>query len=169
MSKKQKLIKQSLPPQPNKKTNQSQSKRELQIHREIHTGPLPAPQILLQYNQIIPGAADRIIVMAEQQAIHRQNLEKIVVKSGARDSLLGLIFGLIITGCCFAYGVYVMVVRLCFEHSFDQLVPGWASLATLISFLFGLLFIQIGLLGEYLARVYMESKGRPRYIVSETV
>jgi len=34
--------------------------------------------------------------MAEKQASHRQNLELIVIKSGSRDSLLGLIFGLII-------------------------------------------------------------------------
>ena len=68
----------------------------MEIHGKMHKGPLPEPQILLQYDQISPGAADRIIKMAEQQSCHRQKLELIVIKSGARDSLLGLIFGLII-------------------------------------------------------------------------
>ena len=96
MSNRQKPKKQNLPSRPTKTENETHSTRGVQVHGEIHSGPLPAPQILLQYNQIIPGAADRIIVMAEQQASHRQKLEQIVVKSGARDSLLGLIFGLII-------------------------------------------------------------------------
>ena len=94
MVRKQKPKKQSL--QPTKPANQANIAKSVQLHGEIHRGPLPAPQVLLQYNQIVPGAADRIIAMAEQQASHRQNLEQIVVKSGTRDSLLGLIFGLII-------------------------------------------------------------------------
>ena len=82
---------------------------------------------------------------------------------------IGLIVGLGMTGLCFTYGLYALVVRVFFHKYFVNLVSGWASLAVLISFMFGLLFIQIGLLGEYLARVYMECKGRPRYIVSEDV
>jgi len=96
MSNRQKPKKKNLPSRPTKTANETHSTRGVQVHGEIHSGPLPAPQVLLQYNQIVPSAADRIIVMAEQQASHRQKLEQIVVKSGARDSLLGLIFGLII-------------------------------------------------------------------------
>lgn len=96
MVKKQKSKKQNIPSQSPKIANQSHIPKGVQVHGEIHSGPLPAPQVLLQYNQIVPGAADRIIAMAEQQASHRQKLEQIVVKSGTRDSLLGLIFGLII-------------------------------------------------------------------------
>ena len=38
-------------------------------------GPLPAPQELFQYNQLLPGAADRIIGMAEREQSHRMNVE----------------------------------------------------------------------------------------------
>lgn len=43
-------------------------------------------------------------------------------------------------------------------------VPGWTSIIVLILFLFGMNFIFLGLIGEYLGRIYLESKGRPKYI-----
>ena len=75
---------------------QQQQIQQTRAQLEVHGGPLPAPNVLGQYDQIVPGAAERIVAMAESQANHRQKLELIAVKSGSRDSLLGLIFGLII-------------------------------------------------------------------------
>jgi len=51
----------------------------------------------------------------------------------------------------------------------DRLVPGYGTTVGLISLLFGILFILIGILGEYIGRILLEVRGRPRYIVSETV
>jgi polyisoprenyl-phosphate glycosyltransferase len=48
------------------------------------------------------------------------------------------------------------------------IVPGWASLATFVTFLGGIQLIGIGMLGEYLARVFEQTKGRPPYLVRET-
>ena len=48
-------------------------------------------------------------------------------------------------------------------------VPGWATIVTLQGLLSGVLFILIGILGEYLARVLEQVRHRPRFIVSETV
>jgi len=48
------------------------------------------------------------------------------------------------------------------------IVPGWASLAIFVTFLGGLQMIGIGLLGEYLGRVFEQTKGRPPYLVRET-
>jgi hypothetical protein len=45
------------------------------------SGPLPHPEDLAKYEQVLPGSADRIISMAEQQAEHRRNLEKSVILS----------------------------------------------------------------------------------------
>jgi uncharacterized membrane protein len=43
---------------------------------EQHTGPLPHPDTLRQYDELKPGLAERIVVMAESQAAHRQDMEK---------------------------------------------------------------------------------------------
>jgi glycosyltransferase involved in cell wall biosynthesis len=48
-----------------------------------------------------------------------------------------------------------------------EAVPGWTSLYVLMSLLFGILFILIGICGEYIARILEEVRGRPRYIVSD--
>jgi len=47
-------------------------------------------------------------------------------------------------------------------------VPGWASTLMVISLMFFLLFIYLGVLGEYIGRMVVEVRRRPRFIVSET-
>lgn len=57
----------------------SQSKEAYLIAQEIRSefsGPLPHPEILARYEEILPGAATRIFEMAEEQAIHRRYMEK---------------------------------------------------------------------------------------------
>ena len=49
----------------------------------------------------------------------------------------------------------------------SQAVPGWTSLYVLVSLLFGILFILIGITGEYIARILEEVRGRPRFVVSD--
>lgn len=61
-----------------------------------YSGPLPTPAHLAQYDQILPGAAERILKMAEEQASHRRNLEAKVISSGISDSKKGLWFGFFI-------------------------------------------------------------------------
>ncbi|MFO1490424.1 MAG: glycosyltransferase family 2 protein [Kiritimatiellia bacterium] len=48
-------------------------------------------------------------------------------------------------------------------------VPGWTTLAFLVSFFSGLLFMQLGVIGLYLGKVFDESKRRPLYHVAETL
>ncbi len=71
--------------------------------------------------------------------------------------------GLIVAFLSFLYGVYSLYVRF----FTDVTVPGWTSLLITILFLGGVQLICIGILGEYLIRVYNESKRRPLYIVRE--
>ena len=46
-------------------------------------------------------------------------------------------------------------------------VTGWASTVCLVCFMGGVQLICLGVLGEYIAKIYMEVKARPRYIISE--
>ncbi|MBU6321274.1 MAG: DUF2335 domain-containing protein [Patescibacteria group bacterium] len=62
----------------------------------IHAGPLPAPEDLARYEQVLPGLADRIMAMAESQAKHRQSLESRVIWFDGTRATLGLLFGLVI-------------------------------------------------------------------------
>jgi dolichol-phosphate mannosyltransferase len=48
------------------------------------------------------------------------------------------------------------------------IVPGWASTLMVISLLFFLLFVYLGVLGEYIGRIIIEVRHRPRFIVCET-
>ena len=65
-------------------------------YQERYSGILPPPDMLKHFDEIIPGAAERILVMAENQAKHRQKIETTIVSSGTRDSLIGLIFGFLL-------------------------------------------------------------------------
>lgn len=75
-------------------------------HTLLHQGPLPHPAILKQYNDVVPGAAERIIKMAEQQAMHRQDLEAHIIRTDTLKSLLGMVFGFVIALVGFGGGLY---------------------------------------------------------------
>lgn len=80
---------------PKKEKPNSLVKSSLQVSTAF-SGPIPHSSALEEYERILPGAAERIIAMAERQAAHRQQLEVVAVKSGAKDSFFGLIFGFLI-------------------------------------------------------------------------
>ena len=51
----------------------------------------------------------------------------------------------------------------------DRAVPGWASTVVPIYFLGGVQLLSIGMVGEYVAKIYAESKRRPRYFIDRTI
>ncbi|MEX2121855.1 MAG: DUF2335 domain-containing protein [Pirellulales bacterium] len=57
----------------------------IQQIRTSFAGPLPPPEVLGQYDQVSPGAAGRIIAMAEGQATHRQALEARAVEAQVEE------------------------------------------------------------------------------------
>jgi hypothetical protein len=46
-------------------------------------------------------------------------------------------------------------------------VDGWASTTSILCFISGVQMISLGVIGEYIGKIYLETKGRPRYIVCE--
>jgi hypothetical protein len=71
---------------------------------------------------------------------------------------------LVFLGSC-AMGLWTLWVRVFTTHA----VPGWTSTLLPIYFLGGIQILCIGILGEYLGKVYQETKGRPRYIIEKLV
>lgn len=76
-------------------------------------------------------------------------------------SLTGVTLALL----AFAYGTLVIIDKLFFHES----VPGWPTVVASMMFFAGVQLLFIGILGEYLARVYDEVKARPPYIVSHVI
>jgi glycosyltransferase involved in cell wall biosynthesis len=72
--------------------------------------------------------------------------------------------GLGISLAALLYGLFLVVRTLLFGSD----VPGYASLAVMILFLGGIQLISLGVIGEYLGRVFEEVKGRPLYLVNGT-
>ncbi|MCP4679687.1 MAG: glycosyltransferase family 2 protein [Deltaproteobacteria bacterium] len=75
---------------------------------------------------------------------------------------LATYLGLLMTLLSLGYGAYVGIRHFFWEHP----QPGYASTILLIAFLMGVQFLLIGLLGEYVGRIHVEVKRRPRYVVA---
>lgn len=74
----------------------------------FHSGPLPPPEQLIQYNEADPNAAKIIIDMAQKQSKHRQKIEEKHLNSLARDSLLGVLFAGIIGVIAICGGIFLV-------------------------------------------------------------
>ena len=70
-------------------------------------------------------------------------------------------FGLLISFFSFLFGIFIIVKTMIVGID----VPGWSTLAVMISFLSGLQLLSIGILGEYVGRIFGESKKRPLYFI----
>ena len=74
-------------------------------------------------------------------------------------------FGLFVSGISFALGVWFLIKKITVGFP----VQGWASIVVIVLFLGGVQLITIGLLGEYLGRIYDEVKQRPLYVIGRVV
>jgi glycosyltransferase involved in cell wall biosynthesis len=79
-----------------------------------------------------------------------------------RLSLLLCLFSL---GVAFLYSGYALYSKFILK----QAVQGWTSLLILMSLFFSGIFIILGMIGEYIAKIHIETKKRPRYIVEKIV
>ena len=77
------------------------------------------------------------------------------------SAVLGFAIALLAIG----YGIYVFIDAVINPNP----TPGWPTIVVALSFLSGIQLMAIGVLGEYIARVFNEVKGRPNYIVGKKV
>lgn len=71
-------------------------------------------------------------------------------------------FGVFVALLSFIGVIWAIVSALC-----GSTVAGWASMTCIVCFVGGVQLICLGIIGEYIGKIYMEAKGRPRYIISE--
>jgi len=73
-----------------------------------------------------------------------------------------MIFGIVVAFLSFVGCIWALVAQLS-----GKTVTGWASMTCIICFVSGVQLISLGIIGEYIGKIYMETKQRPRYIISE--
>ena len=70
-------------------------------------------------------------------------------------------FGVFVAMASFVGVIWALVTALC-----GKSVAGWASMTCIVCFVSGVQLICLGIIGEYIGKIYMETKRRPRYIIS---
>ncbi|HYF84151.1 MAG TPA: glycosyltransferase family 2 protein [Clostridia bacterium] len=89
-----------------------------------------------------------------------------IISFSSKPLKLSQYLGFFAVVCAMVIFIYSLVYRLV---GGKNLVTGWASIMTTVAFLGGVQLISIGILGEYIGRMYEESKGRPLYIIEKEI
>jgi uncharacterized membrane protein len=100
-----------------------------QFKQTIHQGPLPAPEAFAAYERVLPGAADRILKMAESQSEHRQGMESRALTGDIVKSMMGTVLAYITFGGSMFGAVYLLL------H--DKPIQSLAALITALGAAFG--------------------------------
>ena len=87
-----------------------------------------------------------------------------IVSFSRKPLLVGIWLGILTSVLAFLELAYIL-----YSYMRGATVPGWASTVGIISFLFGVLFAILGVIGLYLASIHSALQGRPRFIVAEVV
>lgn len=113
---------------------QGRRRTTIQAQAVSFQGPIPPPELLREYNEIITNGADRILRMAEAQSAHRIQLEGIVIKGDDRRANWGLTTG-------FTIGIILIVlsfILIMYGHEVSGTILGTTDLTALVSlFIYG--------------------------------
>ncbi len=74
--------------------------------------------------------------------------------------------GFLISGLSFLYLIFVLIQKLFYPAG---LVPGWTSIVAVLLIFNGIILILLGVIGEYIGRIYDEVRNRPLYIIDKKV
>ncbi len=77
---------------------------------------------------------------------------------------LSTYIGVVIAFFSFLYGIYALYMKIFTNVS----IQGWSSILIMVTFIGGIQLIMIGILGEYIGKLFLESKKRPQYIIEKT-
>lgn len=78
---------------------------------------------------------------------------------------LATVLGVVLAGCGFVYGLYTIIGRLLQA----TIVPGYSSLMAVLLFIGGCLMLMLGLIGEYIGRIYISLNNSPQYVIRDEV
>ena len=71
----------------------------------------------------------------------------------------------------FGFGVafisFIGIMWVIIGSFLGRTISGWASTICILCFLGGIQLLSLGVIGEYIGKIYLETKHRPRYIISE--
>ena len=95
----------------------------------LYNGPLPTSNEFAGYEKAFPGAAERILAMAEKEALHRQEMEKDTNKKIYSINSWGQRFGF----CSIILCIGAIVLSIVFNQPFSAIVPAIISLGGLIA------------------------------------
>ena len=93
----------------------------------------------------------------------------------AKDGILGfsakplkIVGGLGIISVLISIAILIYAI-LSFTYSWNNLTSGWTSIMCTMTFLGGVILLSLWMIGEYIARIYDETKERPEYIIDKTI
>lgn len=88
-----------------------------------------------------------------------------IVTHSNKPLRISIKFGSLISLLSIGYAIWLIVRNLVFGVP----IPGWTSLMVSLFFMFGILFAVLGVLGLYIGKIFDETKGRPLYLIQETI
>lgn len=96
----------------NKSLSSNTARNEKTIVRraamQVYSGPIPSANELRKYEEVVPGAADRILKMAEEQSRHRRKMESEMLQASIRAERIGQILGFMIFLTALLAGIVLM-------------------------------------------------------------
>ena len=107
---------------------------KVQIAAQRFSGPIPPPEVLQKYDEVLPGLAERIMKQAEAQTAHRIEMEKAVINSDIRKSYLGITLGFILGLVGIAGGIYLTSLGMISSGLF---ISGGALVSLVGAFIYG--------------------------------
>lgn len=118
------------------------------------------PHAIVKYDRAERMAGESKYPLGKMVALGLEGITSFSVKPLRMITLFGFVVALM----AFLFGLFALVTWIS-----GHTVPGWTSIVLPLSLLSGANLIALGVVGEYVGRIYKETKGRPRFLVDEVV